>query len=419
MGYIAQSDEIITNVSNRLNNILNSPMTQFLQLGTPVLMTYYNCNTMESTTMNGLDTIDQVLGPNSPLRYYKIKKIPIYGPLRNFLVDLSENDGLFDMGMELDELVVLPGTIVPTPYDHMVYKFKDGAKERVVVFRVNGVKKTSMKSHYFEQFSAKLQDIDAYGEIEKLEKQVTKTFIAKMDNVGTNEKCILEEEQYEYSVRVDKIIDRLIEEYVDMFYSSKYRALCFRGELENGYISYDPWLTHFCITNMVLTRKDNKGTFTVLANLDVDDDYRKKYNCTIYHALETRSISRLKQLLFKPSVFTNAGNNPFAYYGDAVAFKIDIYEETEIKYPRNVYTDFPFVSSIMKKSGENERFGVIENLIVRFFEKESLLNNITEHEVYVLENEIMMEHDAFTFRVIPMLIYVLSTLNDDIMKAYA
>lgn len=419
MGYIHQSNEIITNVSKELNNILDSPMTQFLQLGTPVLMEYYNCNSMNSTTLNGLDTIDDILGKNSPIRFNKVINLPVYGPLRNFLINLTENDGLFDMGMELDDLTLLPGTIVPTPYDHMVYRFSDNGTKRVVVFRVTEIKKTSIKSHYFEQFAAKLHDIDSYGEIEYLEKQTSKTFIAKLDNIGTNEKCILEEEQYQYSTRIDKIINKLIEEYVDMFYSKKYSSLIFRGELEQGYISYDPWLTHFCITNKIFTKRPDDGEYTVLANLDRDDDYKKKYNCTFYHALETRSMGRYKQMLFVPTNFSKSIADPFKHYGDEVAFKIDIYEEDEIKYPRNIYLDFPFIQSIAKKNGENDLYATEANLIIRFFEKETLLNNITENELYSLENHINMDHDAYTFRVIPMIIYVLSTLNDDIMKAYA
>ena len=53
VGYIAQSDEIISNTTKRLNDILDSPMTQFLQLGQPVLVTYLNANDVTSTTTNG------------------------------------------------------------------------------------------------------------------------------------------------------------------------------------------------------------------------------------------------------------------------------------------------------------------------------------------------------------------------------
>ena len=419
MGYLQQSDEIITNVSKELNNILDSPMTQFLQLGTPILMTYYHCNTYSSTTTNGTDTVDQILGINSPLRFHKIEGLPVYGPLRSFLIELTENDGLYDMGMQLDDLTLLPNTVVPTPFDHLVYKFNENGTERVVVFRVHEVKKTSIKSHYFEQFSAKLQDIDSYGEIGHLERQTIKTIIAKMDNIGTNTKCLLEEEQYKYSTRVEKIIEKLFEVYCDMFYSSKYKSLIFRGELEMDYISYDPWLTHFCITNKIFNRINRSGDSVVLVNLDKDEEYRKKYNCTFYHALETRSMDRFKQMLFEPISFSNVISNPFAFYGKDVAFKIDIYEEKEIRYPRNIYTDFGFIQNIFKKTPEDKSNGVVANLLIRFFDKGTLLNHISESEIYSLENDIAFEHDSFTFRVIPMLIYVLTTLNEDIMKAYA
>ena len=63
-------------------------------------------------------------------------------------------------------------------------------------------------------------------------------------------------------------------------------------------------------------------------------------------------------------------------------------------------------------------FSIVENIIVRYFMSDSLVNKISESELYELEN-LSLEHDSFNFRVIPMLIYVLATYNRDVMKAYA
>lgn len=414
MGYVKQSDEIITATSKRLNNILESPMTQYLQQGQPVLVTYFNSNYLNTSVDNGLGTTDELLGPNSSLRYNKVENLPVYGMLRDFIVELQDNDGVIDMNMELSDLTVPPNTIVPTPYDYLLYRFGN-KKERIVLFRVTEEKKTSVRSHTFQKFSLKLYDIDAFGEIEKLEKQVVKNLVAKLDNIGTNEKCVLEAEQYKYSNRIQRLIESLKESYVDLFYSSKYRSLIFSGELEQGYISYDPWVTHFCITNRILESDKN---MIVLANLDQDDQSRQKYNKTFYHALETRSIKKYKEMLFVPAAFAKITANPFQYWGEDIAFKIDIYEEKEIKYPRNVYAGFNFIGNIVSGAGEAVSYSIIENLLIRFFQMETLVNKITEAELYELEN-FPMECDAFCFRVIPMIIYVLTTYNDDIMNSYA
>lgn len=414
MGYISQSNEVITATSKRFDDILDSPMTQYLQQGQPVLVTYFNSNHLNTSTDNGLGTTDELLGPNSSLRYNRIEELPVYGMLRDFIVELQDNEGVFDINMELSDLTVPPNTIVPTPYDYIIYTF-GVHNERVVLFRVTEIKKNSVRSHTFQKFSVKLYDIDSFGEIEKLNKQVVKTFHAKLDNIGTNEKCILENEQYQYSNRIQKLVASLVEGYVDTFYSSKYHSLIFCGELEQGYISYDPWLTHFCISNRIL---ESDKSMVVLANLDQDDKSRQKYNKTFYHALETRSMKKFVELLFTPTTFAKITANPFQYYGENVAFKIDVYEEEEIKYPRNIYTDFNFIKNIKNGTGESISFSVVENLLIRFFKEESLVNKITEEELYELEN-FPIECDGFCFRVIPMMIYVLTTYNDDIMNSYA
>lgn len=414
MGYVKQSDEIITATSKRLNDILESPMTQYLQQGQPVLITYFNSNHLTTSMDNGLGTTDELLGPNSSLRYSKIEGLPVYGMLRDFVLELQDNEGIFDVNMELSDLTVPPNTIVPTPYDYLMYRFGN-RKERIVLFRVTEVKKTSVKSHTFQKFSVKLYDIDSFGEIEKLERQVVKNFVAKLDNIGTNEKCILEAEQYKYSNRIQKLIGSLVESYIDLFYSSKYRSLIFSGELEQGYISYDPWVTHFCITNRILESDKN---MIVLANLDQDDKSRQKYNKTFYHALETRNMNKYAAMLFTPTPFAKITANPFQYYGQDIAFKIDIYEENEIKYPRNVYAGFNFIDNILTDAGESLSYTTVENLLIRFFKMETLVDHITEAELYELEN-FPMGCDAFCFRVVPMLIYVLTTYNEDIMNSYA
>ena len=163
---------------------------------------------------------------------------------------------------------------------------------------------------------------------------------------------------------------------------------------------------------------EDAGSFVVLANLDTDEDSKSKYNKTFYHALEMKSTSKLREMLFTPTNFSKYTTNPFAYYGKDVAFKIDIYEETDIQYPRNVYTDFNFINNIVSGKGESITFSIIENLIVRYFMSDTLVNKISESELYELEN-LSLEHDCFNFRVIPMLIYVLATYNRDVMKAYA
>lgn len=413
MGYIKQSDEIITKVTERLDNILESPMTQFLNLGHPVLVDYYNCSDGYSTYDNGTGTVDALLGDNSPLRYHCIHDLPVYGMLRDFLMDLQDNDGLIDFNMELDNLSVLPNTVIPTTYDYIIYRFGNH-KERIVLFRVNAPKKTSIKNHALEAFSAKMTDIDSFGNIQKLEKQVVKRFHAKLKNIGTNEKCLLEEEQYQYSERVEALREKLVEQYLDVFYRSKYHALVLHGELEQDYLSYDPWLTHFCITNRLL---ETEKHMIVLANLDEDDNSRAKYNTTCYHALETKSSDRWKPLLFTPVAFSRNVSNPFSFYGEDTAFKIDIYEETEIRYPRNIYLDFPFIEAMRKGKEESPRFSTIENLILRWFTQPTLVGKVTEEELSDLEH-MVLEHDTFCFRVIPMLLYVLQNYDQQIVNAY-
>ena len=70
MGYLRQSNDIVTSSSQLLDNILSSNFNQFLQgLGQPVLVTYWNLNDTVSTVNSGTETVDENIGPESPIRF--------------------------------------------------------------------------------------------------------------------------------------------------------------------------------------------------------------------------------------------------------------------------------------------------------------------------------------------------------------
>lgn len=414
MGYLQQSNDIVVNSSRLLDDILSSNFNQFLQgLGQPVLVRYWTLNDTLSTADSGTDTTDEDIGPNSPNRYHRIENLPIYGALRDIVPELIQDDNLLDMEINV-EGVVLPDTIRPSTYDYFEYVFGNN-NERSLIFKINNVMLSTIKNNGYYKIEAHMVDVDNYNQYRtRINKQTTKELNVNLDTIGTNDKCIIESTHLKKVNQIDDLIDDLINQYMGLFYSEQYNALVYHGMLQNDYLAYDPWVTYFIIQNHIFTRKKKP---IMLINYDEENGFRQKYNQTFFHAIEIRSLKYLKDLSFSPVSFSRLNTNPFAYYGEEVAFKLDIYPEEHTKYTPNMYMNIPIKENIQlnEKSPMMDEF---EQLLVDYFNTDNLVGVVTDELLTVLEN-FVVGYTVYWFQFTPVLIYILQIMKKDVNNSYA
>lgn len=317
MGYLDLANDMVNNATKTLGDVLNSKFTTHLQgNGTPVLGTYYNIDETLSTTELGTYTIDQVLGGNSPLRYNKINNFPVVG-LAELLPSIDTVEGnLLDLSLDV-EVTLFPNTIKPTPYDIYVYEYMDG---KTVTFKVNSFEFTSIKSNNYYKVQMSLKDINDPSTIDKVEKQTVKCFETKLDTVGTQDKCIIEDKIYEEIEDIEKLISYITEEYCSMFYDKRYNCLLLRDTVF-GYPMYDPFLTTFVANNDIL---DNDVNYKVISNFDYRHNVDRLYRNTLFRHLELRNTVHLEPYCMLPASFSTTDTTPFSYYGEEVVFTLDL-----------------------------------------------------------------------------------------------
>ena len=416
MGYIQQSNDIVTNSSQLLDDIFSSNFNQFLQgLGQPVLVTYWNLNDTESTTNSGTDTIDENLGTNSPNRYNKVEYFPLYGAVKELIPEIIMDDNLLDLDLNT-EGIILPDTLKPSTHDYFEYRFGKN-RGRSVVFKINNINFSTIKSNGYYKIECNMVDIDGNnGYHEKINKQVTKVFDTNLETIGTNDKCIIESKHLKFVRRIQKIVDDLMNQYIDMFYSEKYNSLVYGGLFEGSdFLAYDPWVTNFIIQNGLFTRNRRKPI--MLVNFDPEAGFRQKYNLTFFHAIEIKSMKYLKELKYAPASFSKLNTNPFNYYGEEVAFKLDIYEEEPTQYTSNVYMNILFKNNINTNT-KSHMLNELESLLVDYFNMDNLSTVLTDTMVETLEN-FVINYDEYWFRFTPILIYVLEAVAKDINNSYS
>ena len=317
MGYLDLSDQVSRKASKVVEDALNSKFSTYLRgMGTPVLVTYYKIDKTISTTELGTNTIDQQLGPNSPLRFNRIDNFPVVG-LKEFNPSIEQMDGqLMDLSIEM-EITIYPNTIKPDPFDYIVYRINS----RNFIFMVTGFEFNTIKSNDYYKINIILKDIDNDDYPKMLELQTIKYFRAKLDTIGTEERCILESRTFDSILEIDDIRKKLTDEYADVFYDTRLNSIYYTND--TGVILYDPYVTKFFINNDLFdTRKHN----LVLVNYDRRPSVEVNYRKSLFYNLEEKSIStvKLKQVLKLPATFETTHTNPFSLYGLGNVFTLDL-----------------------------------------------------------------------------------------------
>lgn len=322
MSFLNTADNMVDNAMKTMSDVLESKFTTFIQnVGTPILVDYYNINDIMTTVDTGTDNIDSELGEHSPLRFNKIINLPLYG-LGNggsgLIPSREELDGgLIDLSIDL-ELTLLPNSIKPNGYDYFVYKYDDGTK---IVFKVNDFEMGTIKNNNYYKISVSLKDINDTATEEKLENQTVDVLECLLDRFGSSDRCIVRRKIYDKIENIEKVIQYITEQYIDTFYMNRYRSICYRRN-EDSAIVYDPYLTKFLIDNHIMDYQ--KSRYITLVNHDTRDIVLRDYNKSIYRNVELRDKTKTFVQLRTPVAFATSTTNPFYYYGEDAAFTLDL-----------------------------------------------------------------------------------------------
>ena len=254
MGYLQNSNAIVEETTKLLDDILQSKSTVMVSgMGEPVIGRWWNMNDSLSTADNGTETADAIIGKDSPFRYNRIDNLPVYNVMKDLqnLEMMMDDNGMMDISVEI-EPVLLPNTIIPGPYDYFEYTFSNG---RNVFFRANDVKKITAKSNGYYKVPMHLVDMDSKDYPTGIEEITVGEFKVRLDNVGTNEKCIVSNKVFDSLIELEKLISNVLSDYIDTFFIRKYNSFVLR-EFNNKFTIYDPYITRFILNHNILTYYD-------------------------------------------------------------------------------------------------------------------------------------------------------------------
>lgn len=371
---------------------IKSPSSRLLDT-TPTFTTYYHIDVNESTTDEGFIDVENVIGAKSPLRYNKIDNMPIYG-LEQIVIQLQDNDAGID-GSYDGEATILPGTIKPNQNDYFIIPIlKD-----TYLFRVTEITYDTIMPDNFYKISFELEYIDDEV-LDNLNKQVLDDYNCILENIGTEEKCIIEKSVFEKRNAIIKKYRNIVDFYMSMFYNERHNV--FLAEMNDGKLLYDPLQTEFINKHNLLNEKNNLKV-TILTDEYSDTKRKYKYNKSIYRFIELQDLKLLTPFYYSllPGV-TLRGSSFYAWHEKRVnVLDIPLYA----KDTGNFILSEDYINAI---KNDDECENEVSELIKKYMRKEDLtINDIPSN----IEDDVMYFNNSLEiFFFIPITLYIIKKI---------
>lgn len=399
MSIILNEQKMLTENMFEYEDRVKSSLTKYIDKTlTPV--EYYHIKNNDTTADRGWQDVEEILGDRSPIRFQVIHDLPI-GGIENIALNLSETDIGIDGSYE-GEGTILPGTVVPSQNDHFVIKvLKDS-----YIFRVTEVSYDTIMPDNFYKITFILDAIDA-GKQDDLNKQTVRKTTCLPDNIGTSEKCIIEDDYYDEIRKINKMYLEMLNNYITFFYNNKYN--CLLGDWENGCKIYDPLQREF-IHNNGLFRNKNQIDNLVFNELFNDPRRKIKYENSIYRFIELRDTCKLTQFPYYVFRGINNKQTPFSRWNDKNVYILDI-QANMGDDPRVLLSEDSVATIKMNYPTDSKYLKLISDYIHR--------DDISVSEVdLTLGEELLMLTDSNleVFIFTPIILYILRSIINNFMN---
>lgn len=287
MAYLLDEKKLVSGSIHNYEERLNSQYSRFIEK-TPSFVTYYNINNVESTVDNGFQNIEQVLGPNSPLRFNKVTEFPIYG-IEQVILDLQDEEQGLDTDFE-SQGTIIPNTLQPYPSDFFIINYLD----KRYVFQVISIAYDTIKSNNYYEIRYTIKSLTG-DDVKKLELQTTEVYNCIFTNIGTSEKCLIRSDDVEKLVSLDSIYTKVAEFYKVLFYNRKYN--CFILQDQNGNKLYDRYMTFFINKfSLFNQRRDYQSYYFTIE--DIGAVFMMEYHKSIYQSIELQNRSAIQNMKY-------------------------------------------------------------------------------------------------------------------------
>lgn len=393
--YVRTIDSIINKTIDNLHN----PYYRFSDKP-PTTVTYYNINVQESTLDEGTGTAySYTSGSTSPLRYNKIKDFIIYGIDR---IQVQIESG--DFGAESDaiegEAIILPNTIKPFPQDY--FCINHIGKE--YIFKITNVSLDTLPDGVN---TYKINYRLSVSEETGIDHIVAKEFTMVANNLGTNLAVVIEDSDYDFCARLEKINDFLKSIYRALFYSDKTQTFVFTYNDKNF---YDPYCLEFIIRHRLMDTPE-LPYLHIEQQLYCGTMFPIEYTKTMFYSVENKSkISDINNPAMEATLITDQTSLLSKFIE---AYYVVHFHKMGARYPVPTFDDDIYTRIKDKEFYKSDSPEYFKNILIMYF------NNM-DFDQQILDTYEHLDFDRIPanelFYFIPVAIYIFERAATDTMK---
>jgi len=362
LGFVFDEQTFLDQNLFKFESRLKSSTSRFIAEGA-VLTTYFNLAENRTTVDRGLQTIDQLFGKNSPLRFNKVKNFPLY----SFAQMNPANDDsaqVEDIGAD-GECVLLPCTVVPHQNDFFILNHL----KMKALFRVTEVQFDSMKVNGYYKIKYHLYS-NSDETIAQLEKQTVNTYNTDLNAIGTEVNPIIREDDFVLRSKIRQLVVKMIESYKALFYNTRHNCFLYMDP-QTRLRWFDVCGAEF-ISKHNLMNSNNSSNVIILDDKLRDENFPLYYNNSVYNWIEVGCPpSLLSQFFF---TFNHACNYLVSSFAQWSERDVRVIIPQKSIGEHNVVFDNSFFDKTQVNSyrGNLMPASEIEKLLWKFFKGSSL-----------------------------------------------
>lgn len=255
--------------------------SKYLDLS-PVYGTYFSINQTMTRSDVGSGSVSDKIGKRSPIRYNMIEEMPFWN-VPDFKPEIQndEDQGGMDINMDFSGMVIAPNTVKPHPDDFIYIRYQGmpGLLIQITDFEYN-----TIQSNDFYIINGSLWDVvydESIGEYGDLINQVVEKYHCIFENIGTQDKCLVRNDAYDWANQLRAFIDEMRDSYYDIYYQPDVGtfAAVTSDILSHPVYFYDLYLVKFIKESGIF--QDDERNRSVYLNYDdslpmnFDSTYRK------------------------------------------------------------------------------------------------------------------------------------------------
>lgn len=399
MAMIINEEQMVEQNVFKFEDRLNSPIVRLLDQS-PTFVTYYHINVNETTSDEGYGDAEAIIGNRSPIRFQKIERFPIYG-LDQIVLQLQDTEAGLDTSYE-GEATILPNTIKPLPNDYFVI----GYLHDDYIFRIIEVSFDNIRADNFYKIQFKIDANDS-EKVQQLNSQVYDKYTCILENIGSENQCIIQQDYIEKLNQIDALYSDMASLYVSIFYNERHNVLL--GELPNGNLLYDPYMSEFINKHSLLNRKNSINTI-ILERQVSDNKYQLKYERSLWRFVERKDVNRMSPFYYITYDSSSRKESSFYRWHESSIEIVDIPAGLNEESANFIFPEL-FVETIRYNGCTNTTYAT---LFKRYMRNEEL--SIYDIDLNMNEELMSLNANLEMFFMTPVLLYIIKDIVEKFLK---